>query len=387
LLGLVDAPEIEIRRSVIHVLAEIGPDPDVALSPVIEVFRQRGADVEGVWLVPLFASLGVAAVPPLVQFVGQDHDPRLRENACRALGAIGPPAASAVPALLRALEGAIPRVRFSAAFALGEIGDPSVVPALIERLHHDENRTVRMYAASALGNIDARFEETVPALLRTLEVDDDIVAAHAVAALELVGDRAIPWLRDALSAESERLRGYAARVAGALGPAADPLIPLLVDRLGVDPSDDVARRAATALRELESQAHERLVEAARSPDPRVRGYAVLILGEARSTAADSVRLLTAALEDPDLQVCRLAAWSLGSIGPQDPDVVSALIARLGSEDVELRRTAAWALGNIGPAAAAAEEPLTTRLEDGDPTVRVEAAEALDKIHGTYRYGS
>jgi hypothetical protein len=54
-----------------------------------------------------------------------DEDPELRWRAARALGAIGPDAADAVPDLTTALGDETPLVRAQAAYALGQMGEAS----------------------------------------------------------------------------------------------------------------------------------------------------------------------------------------------------------------------------------------------------------------------
>jgi arylsulfatase A-like enzyme len=89
----------------------------------------------------------------------------------------------AVPALLRHL----PEVqnRREMVDALGDIGDPSAVPALVERLHHDEYVPVRAQAARALakiGRIDV-VPELEGAAREDTETSVAAAAREAIAAL------------------------------------------------------------------------------------------------------------------------------------------------------------------------------------------------------------
>ena len=74
------------------------------------------------------------------------HDALQRQEAHRALVAIGQPA---LPALVEALTNVDDRVRFEAAKALIEIHDPKAVPALIGALE-DERSQIRWVAAEGL---------------------------------------------------------------------------------------------------------------------------------------------------------------------------------------------------------------------------------------------
>ncbi|HEY9726971.1 MAG TPA: HEAT repeat domain-containing protein, partial [Chroococcales cyanobacterium] len=72
------------------------------------------------------------------------------------------------------------RVRHDAADAIAKIGSPAV-PFLIEALK-SENQQVRWRAASALGQIGAEAASAVPALLVTLQDEDEYIrriAAYA----------------------------------------------------------------------------------------------------------------------------------------------------------------------------------------------------------------
>jgi HEAT repeat protein len=61
------------------------------------------------------------AIPTLIQLYVRKNSPDLHEQIARALGAIGPPARAAIPALIRDLGDANAHVRFDAAAALVQI--------------------------------------------------------------------------------------------------------------------------------------------------------------------------------------------------------------------------------------------------------------------------
>src|SRR5205807_1155953 len=91
------------------------------------------------------ASLGVAAVPPLVAAL-KDSEPRWAEAATDALTKVGP---AAVPPLLEILKDENPIRRSQAARALGEIRVAEAAPALLETLQ-DPDGTVRENVVLAL---------------------------------------------------------------------------------------------------------------------------------------------------------------------------------------------------------------------------------------------
>jgi hypothetical protein len=131
--------------------------------------------------------MGATAVPALIEAI-QDRDENVRRHAMSALGKIGD--ASAVPALIASLLDRGSSVRRYAALALGEIGDASAVPALIEAIQ-DSHWDVRRFAVEALG----RFGDApaVSALLGALYDSEWFVRSHAAEALNRLGDaRALP---------------------------------------------------------------------------------------------------------------------------------------------------------------------------------------------------
>ena len=100
----------------------------------------------------------------------------VREEAASALGAIGPSATNAVPALIEALDDKKPRVQWAAAAALGNIGPDAkaAVPALIKRV---ERRGVAdEVEVTALGKIGFAARTAIPAIVAQMNntADTDV---------------------------------------------------------------------------------------------------------------------------------------------------------------------------------------------------------------------
>jgi HEAT repeat protein len=187
----------------------------------------------------LSIKIGKPAVRPLIYEL-KDHDPLVRSNAVKALGAIRDPRAveplikvlndkdpliqrQAVQALgriddPRAIEPLIvvlgdksrkPHVRMSAAEALGWLGDPGAVEPLIVALT-DDHWDVRSCAAEALGSI--KDPQAVEPLIEALKDRDVTVRGNAVDALAKIRDRrALEALSTALTDKSPLVRQKAAR--------------------------------------------------------------------------------------------------------------------------------------------------------------------------------
>lgn len=105
-----------------------------------------------------------------------------------------------VEALAGALAEADPRVRRQACYALGQLGRTATVEALVRLLDADSEPAVRAAAAEALGWM--RAPGAAAQLIRALQNDVDAdVRARAAAALGAIGDRsALPALEEAARA-------------------------------------------------------------------------------------------------------------------------------------------------------------------------------------------
>ena len=143
---------------------------------------------------------GPEQVPFLARMAQDRSKPTARMAAIRALGAFGPRAASAVPAIVAALQDQTWDGRDVAAESLGFIGDasPEVVRALCEALRDGDER-VRMAAARALGRCRATSKDAVEALAGALQDVDPNVQMAAVEALGELGPAAqsvVPQLEE-----------------------------------------------------------------------------------------------------------------------------------------------------------------------------------------------
>lgn len=134
------------------------------------------------------ASLGVAAVPPLVAAL-KDPDPRLAEAATDTLTKVGPAAA---PALLEILKDENPTRRSQAARALGEMRITEAAPDLIEALR-DPDGTVRENVVLALWRMGG--PEAITGLTQALKDPDGLIRSRAARALgEIHAEQAVEAL-------------------------------------------------------------------------------------------------------------------------------------------------------------------------------------------------
>ena len=148
-----------------------------------------------------------AVLPPLLDGL-RDDDMYVRVQVTSALIRIGAPA---VDGLTEALDDARPAVRRAAAKALGKIGcaDAAALQALGAALSDDADAGLRRFAAEALGRLGAT--EALAPLGAALRDHDARVRNAAAAALQALGDAALPTLRAALDDPNPETNFVAAR--------------------------------------------------------------------------------------------------------------------------------------------------------------------------------
>jgi HEAT repeat protein len=350
------------------------------------------------------------------------EDARVRADAAGELGLIGPPAAAAVPALLRLSEkdpDPLARVEAAKAVALIDPKNEAAVPLLVAALK-DKAGTVRKRAAVSLGDLGPGAKAAVPDLVKAAKDADPAVSWASIDALGQVGpdaEAAVPTLIEAL--KEAGTRGAAVDALGQIGPKAQAAVPALEDVLK---GDDVPVRwaAAAALvrvggsgaragvryflktadpnggKELydaenilvgpaAKEARREMIDAVR--DPALRDTAVRIVRDKHFVPLTKEQIAEASkfLEDTDAGVRCVAAWVVHCGRRQagenvgDKEVVTALQESLKAADPWARRQAARFLGSFGPNAKGAAPALTAALEDKDEGVRKAAADALKRI--------
>ena len=170
-----------------------------------------------------------------------------------ALGALGPSAASAVPALVRLVRDDHEEVRSTVVVALGRIGlvSPAVLPTLLGALR-DPSHDVRAVAADAIANA-ARGDSVaarvvVPPLTVAMSDPIGFVRWRAVAALAILpvpDSLALPLFARAFSDEFWKVRTAACEGAGRRGTGARALEPML-RRLAMSNDENAETRDAAS---------------------------------------------------------------------------------------------------------------------------------------------
>ena len=190
-----------------------------------------------------------------------DPDEEKRIHAIKSLGAIGPDAADAVPALTQVMtSGGSRGERIEAAHALANLAPASrsAVPELTQAVA-DKDLGVRVNAILTLMRLGKDGRPAAAALtgaikdeandtnLKMFQFTIREVAAVALGHVTAGTDEAVPVLTEtARSAAAPNLREAAARGLGAVGPEARAAVPEL-EALSKDESVDVRRAASEAL--------------------------------------------------------------------------------------------------------------------------------------------
>jgi HEAT repeat protein len=184
--------------------------PRLALVPVlISLLKDPNRDVR-VRVVTALGTLGGQAhrVLPVLraalqETAAKDNDETVRAQAAHALLEIGPEPNSEVAGLIDSLQNELEILRFHAAIALGDLGrhaDPAI-PILIHTALWDKDPAVRVEAAVALWKIDRRGPLVIPALIKALADDNELICWIAADCLGQIGPearQAVPALQQAL---------------------------------------------------------------------------------------------------------------------------------------------------------------------------------------------
>jgi HEAT repeat protein len=199
----------------------------------------------------------------------------------------------------------------------------SLIEDLIKKLRADD-RSVRVKAAHALGDLGARAKSAIPALLDNLGNDDDGVGNSAAVALAHIGNEATPRLILTLDLGNARER---AKAAYALGYRVG----------GVKPSPDAVPA---------------LTEALKDDDAHVRMEAVHALAGIRDKTTIPA-LLALLKREQDADVRADVAGAFGSFGSEAEEAVPILIQVVVGGEVLLQNSAANSLSHIGQASVPA----------------------------------
>lgn len=158
------------------------------------------------WTAMVCGSLGVQAAAPALVLLLENSDPRVREEACTALGALR--AHDATGVLARLLDDPREEVRGAAAGALGAIGTDDAIDALFEAFHARRHPVIG-YLVGSLARCGPRTHDR---LVEATAHDDASVRYWAARALGATGEEQFEPLLARLQAEDHATTPTGARV-------------------------------------------------------------------------------------------------------------------------------------------------------------------------------
>jgi HEAT repeat protein len=349
------------------------------------------------------------ATPTLAELLTPDNSPIVRAHAAHALMQIGVDAASAAPALAKAisdpdfhvqrmaiaalerihpdpkvviealgkaLADSDPSVRIAALHTLTEYSD-AAVPVLGKAL---ENKDTRYWSALALGELGVQAKGAVPALAAALADERPEVRRELLIALARVGADAapaVPAIVPLLQDKDESVAHAAGFALGSIGPGAASATDAL--RKAIDGKDELEECVNSwALARIEPQNAEArehaiklLLETVKDKNPRVQIAAMRALIDLKVPPKQLVPALAYVVLNGEEPAVGEALGALGMLGDAATEVLDDALTR-----PEARGRAALLITYLGPKAKATVPALGAALVDKDADVRRELLFAL-----------
>ena len=300
---------------------------------------------------------------PLVLDALDSDEPEAHLDAYAFLGRMGEAAFTAVPKLTAALQAPVelqdpqawesdPRHRITGVLARVSKPPDQTIPALIESLDSADD-SLRWSSVQALGTMSAKARPARKTLrdLAMDELEDETIRVEAIYSLVNIGHETdvAAVLTALLESSSWWVTAFAARVVG------EPELRIRED------TNAIVEWSPRFLSEVLPP----LIGALRDSDFNVRRNAALALSQLGSAAESAIPELTAGLADDDTGP--VAAEALAKIGPAS---VSNLVEFLNHADDGVRGLAAYALKLIN-------SPQTSELiDDAERTGKVVAFQPL-----------
>lgn len=266
----------------------------------------------------IFLAMGTAfSVSDVQTLIGQlqNPDPKLRQDAANGLAEMGAQAASAAPALGKALKDADAYVRNAAANALSQIGPSAkmVLPEIMQAMH-DSDPSVSQAAQTAIGVIGPDAYKAVPDLIGFIKAwPSSATESPAAFALIKIGEASVPGLAKLLE----------------------------------EPEKRVVLAALYCMGEIKSTSRttlDALYYALQNPDPEISEKTAISL---RKMGAPAVPILGKALANNDPFVRKQSAWALARIGKPAMPMLSKLRSMSRNDrNPEVRSAATWAVQKL-----------------------------------------
>jgi HEAT repeat protein len=397
----------DLMAVAVDTLRRLGPIPETEVPDLLEYLASEILEARRYAVWALEQTPSATATAALIDRLA-DQDSEVRTGAAQALGAIGPPASEAVPALSNLIPSEA-AVREAAGQALVKIGAPAI-PALRNLLAH-ANEAVRAEAVTSLGEMGAPAGTAIPEIAALLKDSSPQVRATAARALGKFGPQAkgtVTELADRSTDQDKRVQVEALRALRAIGPDETCVKPLLAALRDSDAAvHQLAQETLSTMRPNKKWVPA-LRTGLRDANPRIAAYAAGALAGLGKDAAEATPDFCQALSNEDAAVRRGAAEALAGLVPaagtvaglfialddDSGDVAKAaerglhLLSKLSASEVDhvsralkskRARVRLFALGlveKLGPEAKSVSRDLVALITDGDEAVRQQAIAVL-----------
>ena len=376
-----------VRRAALRAIHRLKPDREVTRPLFLRILKTSDPLTVSAVLHSM-AELGADAVPALAD--AMEHE-EARYWATLVVQEIGPPAKSLVPQLTEmATDDDEPELRMHAILALGAIGDDAKesIPVIVGQLQNDKYNAAKYAAAYVLPNLKAKeAKNALQAAVDNNKGDDGdlflrLVSARGLALLfpedEALQTQSVESIIEGIQSEDKNIRRAAVQSLAETKAPSDEVQPKLI--AAIEAADQ--ELISDVIRALSAMGAEAVPRVTRGlSNPKLRGYAAVILGNIGADAKAAVPELTTALDvDDDPEFRREVLFTLGQIGPPSAPAVKKMINILQTDDNErVVAAACYALRNIGPAASEAGPALVGVYNDGTEFQRMVAIWALLKV--------
>jgi HEAT repeat protein len=340
--------DADVQEAMMKALVQIDPawcknsESEKAIPGLVEALEgERSSDT--VAASRLLTQIGPPAIPELIAALADEEHAIRQVWVARTLERIGTQAASAVPALAKALKSEQSHVREAVAEALcafGPAAEPAV-PALVFSLA-DWHPGVRCTAARCLARIGGAAELGTAGLIQLLADRDDKVREAAFEALREIGPGTVPFLIEIL--QTRDLRRMTEWLKWRVEVSDWCRRPI---------DEDFQREPLKALRNATWYFQHAMDEHVRVE--AVHEAALRLLADFGPAASAAVPVATQALRDPNPRLRLAAAFALGNIGPAAKTALPDLVSSLVDNTQPVREAAPEALGKIDPTWASSQE--------------------------------
>ena len=391
LVAAVGDEDTLVRRAALRALHRIKPDREITRPLFLKLLKSADPLTVSAVLNSM-AEMGAEAVPALKDAMEHEES---RYWATLVIQEIGEPAKSLVPDLTEMVaDEDEPELRMHAILALGAIGESAkdAVPQIIEQLKNDKYNAAKYAAAYVLANMGAK--DAKAALQAAVDANQGaegdqflrLVSARGLAVLfpedDALQTQSVEAIIDGLQSEDKNVRRAAVQALAETKAPSEEVQPRLI--AAIEAADqELISDIVRALSAMGADAVPRVKRGL--ANPKLRGYAAVVLGNIGAEAKDAVPELTAALDvEDEPEFRREILFTLGQIGPPAAPAVEKIVAILETEENDrVIAAACYALRNMGPAATDAGPALVGVYNDGTEFQRMLAIWALLRVRPGY----